>query len=391
MIKVSFESLILLFVFFSNGRILNGQTITSTCVKLDQTDGLQTGNVLSCIDDGVIYFMPSYTNEKERLIYLTDLDGRTKESLIIREDRVKGFKNERIAQFIVSGNNLIVLSNKSIHIFRRDRNSFQLAKTIKNQYSFDHIEKLGGSFLLHVCYSFHPMDQLETNLWAKLDMSSMEIGKLYVPAIDNSRFGSFVNSWVSTYKKTIAHASAKEYKIMFYNDLFVPIDSIVLYDELFKLDTSLVNKADLYSKEGISNFMKLDDEKFSRIRKVVMLDSTRILVLSKLSQEVPKDKGKVRMDLWDKSSGLWKLHYQTTGDEIYKDNEPYDDQHAFLGNLYQNVFDLRVNEGRIYCVSFPYYPKVITESFDRVKDIDAYFKDSTEFYYGLEKFVFGNN
>ncbi|TSJ45652.1 hypothetical protein [Fluviicola chungangensis] len=352
---------------------------------------MQTGNVLSCIDNGVVYFMPSYTDKKERSIYLVDLDGRSKEPLTIREDGIKGFKNERLIQFAVSGSNLIVLSNKSIHFFRRDRNSFQVVKTIKNSYSFDHIEKLGNSFLLHVCYSFHPMDQTETNLWVKLDMSSLEIGKLFTPEIDNSKFGSFVNSWVSTYERTIAHASTSQYKVMFYNDLFLPIDSIELSDELFKLDTGLINNADLYSKEGISNFMKLDDEKFSRIRKVIMLNSTQVLVFSKLSQEALTDKGKVRLDMWDKSSGVWRLQLQVAGDEIYKDGETYDDQHTFLGNLYQNVFDLRISNGQIYCVSFPYYPKVKTESFDRVKDIEASFKDSNEFHYGLEKFVFSNN
>lgn len=335
--------------------------------------------------------MPSLTDKKERSIYLIDLDGRPKELLTINEGGIKGFKSERIIQFIISGSNLVILSNKSIHFFRRDRNSFQVVKTIKNKYSFDHIEKLGDSFLLHVCYSFHPMDQAETNLWAKLDMSSMELGKLYIPPIDNSKFGSFVNSWVSTYGNTIVQASTSHYKVMFYNDLFLQIDSIVLSDELFKLDTALINHADLYSKEGISNFMKLDDEKFSRIRKVILLSSTRVLIISKLAQEAPADNGKVRLDIWDKKAGVWKLENQILGDEIYKDGERYDDQHIFLGNLYQNVFDLRVDNGQVYCVSFPYYPKVKTENFVREKDIDAYFKDLTEFNYGLEKFVFGSN
>ncbi|MNY17119.1 hypothetical protein D3C86_1504180 [compost metagenome] len=246
------------------------------------------------------------------------------------------------------------------------------------------MERLGNNFLLYVCYPFHPLDQKETNVWAKLDLSKQEIVDVHFPEIDNTKFGNLVNSWVSTCEGTIAHASSSEYKVIFYDENYLRVDSIVMNsDTLFRVDMDFLEQFDLRSKTGISKFMESDAQKLTRIRKVFLLDNNQLAVLSKLSKDLSPPYGKARLDVWEKNPDGWKLKSQVLGDDMYRDGEVYNEQHVFLGNLYQNVFDLKISNGQIYSVSFPYYPKVITEGFDRGKDIDSYFKDSTGFYYGL--------
>ena len=384
--------IILLLVLFTCWRNSFSQTLVSSLKQIPQTGNLNSGNILSCIDDGTIYFTPTNSQTSERIIFAIGLDGLQKESLKIKQKGKKGLKNERIVQFAILGDKLIVLSNVSIHFYHRSGNQFVWDKSIKNEYSFSGMERLGNNFLLHVCYPFHPLDQKETNVWAKLDLSKKEIADVHFPEIDNTKFGNLVNSWVSVYEGTIAHASSSEYKVVFYDLNYSRLDSIVMSsDTIFRVDKGFLEQFDLRSKTGISKFMESDSQKLTRIRKVFLLDSQHLLVISKLSKEVSSPYGKARLDMWEKNSDGWVLKNQLFGDDMFRDGEVYDELHPFLGNLYQNVFDLRISNGQIYCVSFPYYPKVITESFDRIKDIDVYFKDSTEFYYGLERFVFGSN
>ncbi len=382
---------ILPLVFFSCGRNSFCQTLTSVLQKIPQTGNLNSGNILSCVDEETIYFTPTYIQTSDRTIFAVSLDGLPKEALIIKQKGKRGVKNERIIQFAILEDKLIVLSNASIHFYHRFGNQFVLGKSIKNQYSFSGMDRLGNNLLLYVCYPFHPLDQEETNVWAKLDLSKQQITEVHSPAIDNTKFGCFVNSWVSTFGTTIAHASTSEYKVVFYNEFYEPIDSIVENEKHFSVDTSIVNKLKLQSKDAISNFMKLDEEKFTRIRKVFMLDDNHLLVLSKLSQSVLPPNGKARLDFWVKGSKGWEKKNQIFGDDMYRKGEVYDEQHPFLGNIYQNMYTICVREGRLYCVSFPFYPKIVTQSFDMSKDIDSYFKDKSEFYYGLENFWVADN
>lgn len=384
--------IILLLVSFSCGRNNSYcQTLTSVLQEIPQTGNLNSGNILSCVEEETIYFTPTYIQTSDRTIFAVGLDGSLKESVIIKQKGKKGLKNERIIQFEILENKLIILSNASIHFYRRSGNQFVLEKSIKNQYSFSGMNRLGRNLLLHVCYPFHPLDQEETNVWAKLDLSKQEITEIHSPVIDNTKFGCFVNSWVSTFGTTIAHASTSEYKIVFYNEFYKPVDSIVENEKYFGIDTIIVNKLKLQSKEAISNFMNLDEEKFTRIRKIFMLDDNHLLVLSKLSQSVSPPNGKARMDFWVKGLKGWEKKNQVFGDDIYRKGEVYDEQHPFLGNIYQNIYSICVEGGKLYSVSFPFYPKVVTQSFDMSKDIDSYFKDKSEFYYGLENFWIADN
>lgn len=369
------------------------QALTSTSKKLSQTGGLRSGKILSCIENELIYFTPAIVDKaSNRFLYVIDTNGLKQDSISIKDKKKKGIGIAHLVQFAVLGKSLIILTSDLIYFYRQEGNSFVFERSVKNSYHFSGMERLGNDFLLYVCYPFHPLDQRETNVWAKLDLSKQEITDVHFPEIDNTKFGNLVNSWVSVYGGTIAHASSSEYKVVFYDSNYSRLDSIVMSsDTLFRVDENFLDQFDLRSKDGISKFMESDSQKLTRIRKVFLLDNQHLLVISKLSKEVSSPHGKARLDVWEKNSDAWNLKNQIFGDDMFRDGEVYDDKHVFLGNLYQNVFDLRVNNGRVYCVSFPYYPKVITESFDRVKDIDTYFKDSTEFYYGLEKFVFGSN
>lgn len=384
-------SIILPLVLLTCGGNSFCQTLTSVLKQIPQTGNLNSGNILSYIEDETIYFTPTYVQTSERSIFAIRPDGLLKETLIIKQKGKKGLGNERIVQFAILGNKLIVLSNESIHFYRRSGNQFVLEKSIKNKYSFSGMERLGKGFLLHVCYPFHPLDQAETSIWGKLDLSKQEITEIYSPTIDNTKFGCFVNSWVSTFGVTIAHASTSEYKVIFYNEFYKPIDSIVEKDKLFSIDTGIVNKLKLQSKDAISNFMHLDEEKFTRIRKVFMLDDEHLLVLSKLSQVASSHPGKARLDIWTKGTKGWEKKNEIFGDDIYRKGEIYDEQHLFLGNIYQNMYTICVSGGKLYSVSFPFYPKIVTQSFDMSKDIDSYFKDKSEFYYGLENFWITDN
>lgn len=388
----TFDKILCCIFFIGHTSLVICQTIISESKVLSVTAGLRSGNILSSIDNGLIYFTPTFVSEKSaRFIYVIDKSGLFRDSIVINEKNKKGIGTERIVQFSISDNLLVVLCPEQIYFYNKIGNSFFFDRSIKNSYSFSGLERLGNGLLLYVCYPFHPLDQKETNVWAKINLSKKVIEEIHIPEIDNTQFGYFVNSWVSTFDTTIAHASTTEYKIVFYNEFYQPFDSIVRNEGLFGIDTISVNNRSLYSKEGIADFMKLDDEKFTRIRKIFMLDDKHLLVLSKLSKETSFSHFKTRLDIWEKNLDGWKIKNQVLGDDMYIKGGVYDEQHLFLGNLFQNVYDLRISEGNVYCVSFPYYPKVITESFDKEKDIDAFFKGVTEFKYGLEKFTFGNN
>lgn len=388
-----FKTLISCLVLVWNSNLGFAQELTSNSIKLCQTGGLRSGKILSYIENELIYFTPAIVDKaSSRFLHVIDKNGLKHDSISIKDKKRRGIGVTHLVQFAVLGKSLVILTSDLIYFYRREGKSFVFESSIKNSYSFSGLEQLGNDFLLYVCYPFHPLDQKETNVWAKLDLSKQEITNVHFPEIDNTKFGNLVNSWVSVYEGTIAHASSSEYKVVFYDANYLRLDSIVMsFDTLFRVDKNFVDQFDLRSKTGISEFMESDSQKLTRIRKVFLLDNQHLLVISKLSKEVSAPHGKARLDMWEKNSDGWKMKSQIFGDDMYRDGAMYDSQHPFLGNLYQNVFDLKVSNGQIYCVSFPYYPKVITESFDREKNIDLYLKDVTEFNYGLEKFVFGGN
>ncbi|MNK05511.1 hypothetical protein D3C87_233940 [compost metagenome] len=380
-----FKLLVCCFVVVGQSTGCFGQIVTSSSKKLSQSGGLRSGKILSYIENELIYFTPATVDKaSDRFIYVIDLNGLKQDSISIQDKKRKGIGLAHVVQFAVSGKSLVILSSDLIYFYRRVGRSFVFERSIKNTYSFSGMERLGNNFLLYVCYPFHPLDQKETNVWAKLDLSKQEIVDVHFPEIDNTKFGNLVNSWVSTCEGTIAHASSSEYKVIFYDENYLRVDSIVMNsDTLFRVDMDFLEQFDLRSKTGISKFMESDAQKLTRIRKVFLLDNNQLAVLSKLSKDLSPPYGKARLDVWEKNPDGWKLKSQVLGDDMYRDGEVYNEQHVFLGNLYQNVFDLKISNGQIYSVSFPYYPKVITEGFDRGKDIDSYFKDSTGFYYGL--------
>lgn len=386
-----YRLLIILPIFLFFGRISLSQPLVSVRQKISQSGNLNSGNILSCIDGETIYFTPTNLQNTHRVIFSISLEGVLKDQFTLKPKGKKENKQERIVQFSVIGDKLVLLSNLSIHFYERSGKQFIHTKAIKNSFSFSGMERLGNKLLLHVCYPFHPLDQEKTNLWATVDLVSQEITNFHVPKIDNSKFGCFVNSWVSVYKSTIAHASTSDYKIVFYDENFVPVDSILDKTVQFGIDSSYVNNINLQSKDAISNFMSYDEENFTRIRKVFYLDENRILVLLKLANSATYNKGKAELDIWVKDSTGWIKKNAIYGDDIYVKGAVYNDQQIFLGDIFQNVYSLCIKDKKIYCVSFPFYPKIVTQNFDMIEDIDSYFKDKGEFFYGLEIFNVGFN
>jgi hypothetical protein len=253
------------------------------------------------------------------------------------------------------------------------------------------MDKIGKNLLLQVCYQFHPQDQIETNRWAVLDMNKKEIINVFEPNFDNSKFGFSVNSWVSTHEGIIAHASSYSYKVHFFDTLFQLVDSVVLDEKMFQINPEIIDKMNLMGKDNIAQFIDYADEHFSRIQKIFLLDSTHLLVFSKLANADSLSAHKGRIDLWVKQQKVWTLMEKSFGDIMFEKGSSYQSEKDFFGFLFQNVYSINVYQKQLISIVFPYYPIVNTNSFDYDKDINHYFKNESEFHYGLQSTSFFSN
>lgn len=329
------------------------------------------------------------TSEKKITIYSFDLAKTKFDSILIYKDKeTKELFGDRRLSICIKDNNLIILTDGDIFIFKIKNKSLKLSKRIKNPKFFNDIINLGkDDLLLYVNYDFHPMDSKDKHLWGKLNI---EEGKITVEKRmpdDNVMFTYFVNKWISTYNGLIAYSKTSTYNIKLFDSNFNAIDSIVSD----KLDSNILHiekleKINRNSKEGIYEVKKLEDSVLIRIQKVFLLDSSHVLVLLKR----PKNKSYI-MDLWEKKSNSWIQTNSSSISGFYNDGETYSKENPPVFNLFGNVNGLLYLEhNKFISIYFPYREYLKSNSFNRKIDFDDPTNEiikSGDTYYGIQEFI----
>ncbi len=334
-----------------------------TQIKSDESSSMN--RIISANYGENIFFMSQtkYNSLKHRYIYKFNIKTGDSDSLKISYSKeTKSFINERFFSIEVTDNKIIILTDENINILQYSNNKINSITSIKNKYFFSYIKKLNNNeFFLYVNYNFHPLDAPDRHVWAKLNLTTNNITDVKKMSEDNAIYSHFVNNWVSIYNGLIAYSNTTEYKITFYNSNFTKMDSLISD----KLDSNKIylNEVDSnndYSKEGITNMMKKDEQSLKRIQKIFLLDSAHIMVMVK----IPKTP-KCEFDLWSKTNNNWSLNNTELISNFYESNKKYEQNNQLAEGFFGNVNGVLYNKNNEYnIIYFPFMENIITESFD---------------------------
>lgn len=336
-----------------------------------------------------VYALSSFSaiNGKELAIYKFDkLTNKTTFITIKKNKDTEELFEKSVNSFQLCTNNLIILTGFKIFIFEFSNSEYKLLKVLKNDKGFSKILTLNDKeFLLYCNYNYHPLDVLDKHSWAKLNLETTTISDFTVMGDENVLFSYFVNSWISTYKGLIAYSHTSDYSIRFYNSQIKLVDS--LKSELFnnnKKFLHLLPRGDDYSADEMYKIRDADDTLLSRIEKIFLLDSTRILVTVKL----PKLKY-MRYDIWSKRSGTWQISKTDTLPCYYQKGMAYTPQNNAVSGFYGGMDGLCYGtNNEFYFFYYPFKENVITDSYDPKKDYDDKINEMArkkELYYGIKK------
>lgn len=308
-----------------------------------------------------LYTSETVTGKTKEFYYYNTLNGQIDLLKIQLNKKNKVFFYDRILSMGLLNNQLLLLTNNHILLYQiTDKNELFLIQVEKNNDNYSVCKNLGDHFFLYVNYRFHPLDAKHQHIWAIYDLTTHKINKQQImPTIDID-YTFFVNSWVDTYKNNVVYAHSSAYKIYFYNQSFIKIDSIVpINSNLVKTQES--NDQQLNSRDGISFFRKFDDSLNTRIRKVFYVNDTSILVLIKL-----KNSDSLQLDLWIKKNNLWELKKNNKYTIWFNQNEEYTTNNIkTLTDLYQNINDIYLNnQGEFEIWYYPFFENIICKSFD---------------------------
>jgi hypothetical protein len=356
--------------------------------------GTMYKKLIACINEGLIYFMPESTDKpdrKGRYFYLTNISKKTSDSIILKHDKkTKSFLNQRILSLQVVQEKLIVVTDPQILIYTKNGKQFSFLKALKNIHFFSKILPLNQqTSLLYVNYNFHPLDSPHRHVWAKFNLTTLEIEQSTLMPENDALFTHFTNNWITTYKGIVAHARSSEYKIYFYDTNFQKTDSICsnrLDSTVTTIKSLKLEQYNTYSKEAITMMMKKDETSLDRIQRIFLLDSTHVLTVMKL-----KNRRKSQYDVWVKSNTKWELTKSEVSSNFYDVGKPYTLDNQPLNGFYENVnallYDGKSNFQIIY---FPYMKAIETSAYDEEKDYEAYQNEMVrkgELYFGLKHYT----
>lgn len=374
---------------FTMGNLLSQSvTVTHSAYPIDLKTTLNNSFITSFTDGKTIYFTNTY-GSKNRCIYRLKDSVNVEALSFAKWKKLKSFEDERIKSFIVRNDTLILLTDDWIYQFVKKSSKWEYLSSLDNKYNFATIRNLGSKIFLEVCYCFHRLDSDYRNLWGIYNPVKNSVEKTYEPKIDNNQFASIVNSWISTHNGLIAHANTRKYQIHFYNNDFQLIDSVNFQKKyVSEINKNAIDSFDLNSKDGISELIKYDDVNYSRIRKIYLLDSTHLVVIIKLKDNEQNGHRAIRIDILEKQNKDWEIIDSKMSHTFFQNGAVYNDEIISYGGLHQNVSGLIVKDNSIMRIFSPYYPKVMTDSFDRKKDIEHYISDISKLVYGIETYHF---
>jgi hypothetical protein len=340
----------------------------------------------SSVIDGKILFTEKFLDTDNQKFYLYDMTSKNVDTIkIINKNSTNFLSNERIDDLCVNGRVVALVTSEMIHIFKYDSTSksLNIVKSIENKYYVKNAHRLGNGFLFEISYNFHPRDSKTKNYWSFIDTNNFEIIKEYNPVTNNHLFGSFVNSWVSTFDNQIAHAHTDKYQIDFYDVGLSKIDSIyfdtILVDQ--KVVDSLQRKKSL-SKSSIEALMEFDKNMFTRIRKVYYLNKSNILILLK----TPIENKDLRLDWWVKKEGKWCLESSEYSSMTFLDGETYNRNKQPFSLFYQNMADfVYLQNNKFATINYPFYPIQDIKSYDQTNYRNNYnsYLQSNQVLYGI--------
>lgn len=355
-----------------------------------RADSYSPGRTVSCTDNGILFSVATRAAIGKDAIKILAFDTKTKKSEIHIIPKVKELKklfNEQIETIAHIQNKLVLIAFDYIYIFKPDKNQeYKLSKMIKNEGSFLNLQPLNNEELLcSVNYQYHPLDENHMHTWAKLNVAKDSLGPEYYFDEENVRFSTLPNRWISAYNGLIAYAHTTDYKVLFYNSNFSLIDSIQT-DALRENKTNLLLIPDGtdYSLEEMKKIGQMDDSLLTRIEKVFLLDSTRLLVI----QKQPRTHY-LKYDLWKKSNGSWEIVKSQSLPGYHDNGVAYSAANNSVIGFYGNFPGLSyAGHNEFYVVYYPYMENPITKSFDSQRD---YYDKTNELmrknqlFYGIKK------
>jgi len=323
--------------------------------------------MLSDHEDSIFFMTPSVNRKGTRPIFSTknDLDSL----FFIVPESSTSFHKERILSFTVLNDFFILIGSQKIYIFNAPEKSGEivLRHEIPNKYGLTESYKLDDkTVFLRVFYDYHPLDESDKHVWAKLNPRSGKIWSIKKMSDQDIAFSYFVNNLVDVHQGQILRSESTQYLLRIYDKNFNVIDSIYSkeLDSINNVDRSFIKSTNFFSKAKISKLKKYDDSLLTRIRKSFFLNDSTIMVLLK-----PKQKEKLRVDVWRRSGEFWNLHLQDSSSIWYEEGESYDDENLIYSDFYQNVCDLVYLGGysfiRFY---FPFIQTLNVENYNENRD-----------------------
>lgn len=354
------------------------------------------GRTISCFDNGTLFSLPVRSAMGNDAIKVLVFDTKTKKSEIRKIQKVKELKklfNEQIESIAHIRNKLVLIAFDYIYIFTLDKKpEYKLRKMIKNDGSFLNLQPLNDHELLcSVNYQYHPLDENHMHTWAKLNLATDSLGPEYYFDEENVRFSSLPNQWISAYKGLIAYAHTTDYKILFYNSDFSLIDSIqtnVLNEN--RANLNLIPDGTDYTLEEMKRIGQMDDSLLTRIEKVFLLDSTKLLII----QKQPRTHY-LKYDLWKKTNGKWGIDKTQSLPGHYDNGVAYSAANNYVTGFYGNFAGLSyAGQNEFYFVYYPFIENPVTKIFDYQRD---YYDKTNELmrknqlFYGVKKLKINAN
>lgn len=289
---------------------------------------------LSNVKDSLLFFTEEDKEKGKR--YLIELDvntfSTTRYDVLINRDS-RDYYRDRIRSLVYVKDFLVAIGSQYLYKLESKGNKFKVIEQIENNYTYRKGMFLNDKVILSVMYDFHPLDQSDKHVVAVLNPYSFEIEKIVKRPDFDVKFSYAINDWFSEGAKSFVFAHSTEYKLDFFNEKLIKIDSIRSNDILVpnSVKDSVFDSFKGYSRQGIQKFLQFDRSHLTRITKVFNLTDTSILVLLKL----PNDS--LRLDYWVKNEGKWRKQRETIEKMWFKEGGTYKLDQVLLGELYGNM------------------------------------------------------
>lgn len=330
-------------------------------------NSLNWSKILSDVVDSTLYFTTKNNDSQNRLLYSTNKEFDT--LYFNTTGEAQSFSTELLFSFTALSDCFVFVGSQYVYIFNsQDENGeLILRHKLKNEFGLLESYKIDDqTVFLRVFFDYHPLDESDKHLWAKLDVKSGNIHSVSKMSDDDVAFSHFVNDLVDVHNQKILRSESTKYLLRVYDENFNLVDSLYSseLDSLNDVDMSFVKTTSFFSKTKIGELKKFDDSLLTRIRKAYFLNDTTVMVLIKLKQ-----RDVVRADIWVKYSNGWKRTIQDSSSIWFEMGESYSKDKTIYADFYQNVSDLvYLGDNTFHRFYFPYISNIETENYDSKED-----------------------